>query len=111
MTRTEKGLSAQNNSSFSCKCIKHKCVYCGETFEFEEMHSDHIVPWSNGGKTVHENCQMLCRDCNLKKSNGSFQAQADFWQLRIASFLFCYCNIGFQRVFSTAVQADAWQSP
>ena len=47
----------------------HKCAYCGETFEFEEMQADHITPWSKGGKTVPENCQMLCRDCNLKKSN------------------------------------------
>ena len=45
----------------------HKCVYCGETFEFSEMHADHITPWSKGGKTVPDNCQMLCRDCNLKK--------------------------------------------
>ncbi|WP_349823909.1 HNH endonuclease signature motif containing protein [Catenibacterium sp. RTP21428st1_B8_RTP21428_210409] len=26
-----------------------------------------VLPWSKGGKTVIENCQMLCRDCNLKK--------------------------------------------
>ena len=45
----------------------HKCVYCGKTFEFEKMQADHITPWSKGGKTVPENCQMLCRDCNLKK--------------------------------------------
>ncbi|MDK8275386.1 HNH endonuclease family protein [Varibaculum cambriense] len=46
-----------------------KCALCGEEFEFEEMHGDHIIPWSKGGKTVPENCQMLCRDCNLRKSN------------------------------------------
>ena len=42
-------------------------IYCGQTFEFDEMHADHIVPWSKGGKAVPDNCQMLCRDCNLKK--------------------------------------------
>lgn len=47
----------------------HKCVYCEEEFELNEMHADHITPWSKGGKTVPENCQMLCRDCNLRKSN------------------------------------------
>lgn len=26
-----------------------------------------ITPWSKGGKTTPDNCQMLCRDCNLKK--------------------------------------------
>ena len=47
----------------------HKCSYCGKEFEFDEMQGDHIIPWSKGGKTVPENCQMLCRDCNLKKTN------------------------------------------
>lgn len=45
----------------------HKCVYCNQEFEFSDMHGDHIIPWSKGGKTVAENCQMLCRDCNLRK--------------------------------------------
>lgn len=45
----------------------HRCAICGEEFEFEEMHADHVKPWSKGGHTTPENCQMLCRDCNLKK--------------------------------------------
>lgn len=47
----------------------HKCAMCGKEFEFEEMHGDHIIPWSKGGHTTAENCQMLCRDCNLYKSD------------------------------------------
>ncbi len=47
----------------------HKCIYCGKTFEFNEMHGDHILAWSKGGTTTPDNCQMLCRDCNLKKSD------------------------------------------
>lgn len=46
------------------------CPLCGEHFAFEEMQVDHIRPWSKGGRTVPENCQMLCRQCNIKKSNG-----------------------------------------
>jgi len=46
-----------------------KCAICGKDFEISEMHADHIKAWSNGGKTIAENCQMLCSDCNLKKSN------------------------------------------
>lgn len=47
----------------------HKCNACGKEFPIEKMHADHITPWSRGGKTVPDNCQMLCRDCNLKKSD------------------------------------------
>ena len=44
------------------------CPICKKHFDFEKMHADHITPWHSGGKTVPENLQMLCRDCNLKKS-------------------------------------------
>lgn len=45
------------------------CAVCGNHFEFEQMEGDHITPWSEGGKTNAENCQMLCRDCNRRKSS------------------------------------------
>ncbi len=43
------------------------CVHCGKHFELEEMEADHITPWRDGGTTVAENCQMLCRNCNRIK--------------------------------------------
>ena len=46
----------------------HICPLCGKEFDLEFMEGDHIVPWSKGGRTVIENCQMLCRDCNRHKS-------------------------------------------
>ena len=45
------------------------CPKCGKHFAIEEMQADHITPWSKGGKTVPENCQMLCADGNRRKSN------------------------------------------
>ena len=45
------------------------CPRCGKHYETGEMHADHITPWSKGGKTVPDNCQMLCADCNRRKSN------------------------------------------
>lgn len=36
-------------------------------FDIGEMEGDHITPWSKGGKTVAENCQMLCIPCNRDK--------------------------------------------
>ncbi|MGH1600192.1 HNH endonuclease family protein [Campylobacter majalis] len=46
------------------------CPHCEQKFKIEQMQGDHILPWSKGGKTVRENCQMLCCECNRKKSNG-----------------------------------------
>lgn len=46
------------------------CTMCGEHFEFQEMDGDHILPWRLGGKTVPENCQMLCVRDNRSSSNG-----------------------------------------
>jgi len=47
-----------------CKREKKKKQH----WEFEEMEGDHYTPWHDGGKTVQENCQMLCKDHNRKKS-------------------------------------------
>jgi len=44
------------------------CSNCKEHFELNEMEADHITPWHAGGKTSLENCQMLCRECNRRKS-------------------------------------------
>lgn len=44
------------------------CAICGNHFEIEEMEGDHIVPWHDGGKTDTTNLQMLCIDCNRRKS-------------------------------------------
>lgn len=46
------------------------CAVCGEHFALNGMEADHIIPWKDGGKTVYENLQMLCTDCNRRKSSG-----------------------------------------
>lgn len=46
---------------------KHICPLCNREFDFEFMEGDHITPWREGGRTVEENCQMLCRECNRRK--------------------------------------------
>lgn len=43
------------------------CAHCGKHFELEEMEADHITPWKEGGTTIADNCQMLCRNCNRIK--------------------------------------------
>ena len=45
------------------------CVSCKKHCEFSEMEGDHITPWSKGGETIPENCQMLCKECNRRKSS------------------------------------------
>ena len=45
------------------------CPMCREHYAIEDMEADHINPWSKGGKTVAENCQMLCKKDNREKSD------------------------------------------
>jgi len=47
---------------------KGKCPVCKKHFDITEMEADHITPWHEGGKTLKENCQMLCKDDNRRKS-------------------------------------------
>ena len=48
---------------------KGVCLHCTNTFTLDGMEADHITPWSEGGKTIPENLQMLCKLCNRTKSN------------------------------------------
>lgn len=49
------------------------CPYCEKEgnmkhWDIKEMEADHITPWSQGGHTTVDNCQMLCKAHNRKKS-------------------------------------------
>ena len=53
---------------------KGVCPHCtgkdkNKKWDIGQMHADHKIAWSKGGKTEIENGQMLCRECNLEKSN------------------------------------------
>ena len=58
---------AQKQKAFEVQ--KGVCKGCKKVFEPSEMEADHITPWVEGGKTNEENCQMLCRGCNRRKSS------------------------------------------
>ena len=47
----------------------NKCRLCGITVTGDNIHFDHIKPWSKGGETVLENIQVLCAPHNLSKGN------------------------------------------
>ncbi|MCX5998612.1 MAG: DUF262 domain-containing protein [Chloroflexi bacterium] len=44
------------------------CPVCKEHFDIDGMEGDHITPWREGGKTTADNCQMLCKEDNRRKS-------------------------------------------
>lgn len=47
-----------------------KCAICEKVLVSKsECHFDHILAYSKGGKSTLDNCQILCVDCNLSKSN------------------------------------------
>ena len=45
----------------------YRCRKCGR--HTEDLEVDHIFPISKGGKSVFENLQTLCHQCNSQKSN------------------------------------------
>lgn len=49
---------------------RFRCSLCGASPASRlgcELHVDHVVPFSRGGKTVAANLRTLCSDCNLGK--------------------------------------------
>jgi len=72
LTRDERYLSLRTFTDSMKQKVYEKqsgnCKICGKHFDVSEMEGDHITPWHEGGKTTEENCQMLCRDDNRRKS-------------------------------------------
>ena len=72
LTREEKHLSIRAFSDAIKQKVYEKqkgnCPVCKKHFEISEMQGDHIDPWHEGGKTIEDNCQMLCKSCNRHKS-------------------------------------------
>lgn len=72
LTRDERYLSIRAFSDSTKQKVYEKqkgiCVECKENFDISQMEGDHITPWHEGGKTIEENCQMLCKDDNRRKS-------------------------------------------
>lgn len=46
------------------------CPGCGVPFTIEQMEAHHITPWADDGKTVSENCQMLCKEDHRRTFGG-----------------------------------------
>lgn len=72
LTRKEKYLNIRaftdNQKREAYERQKGICPICKKHFDISEMGADHITPWHEGGKTIAENCQMLCKDDNRRKS-------------------------------------------
>jgi len=72
LDRQEKHLNirafSKNQKREAYQRQKGICPVCKEHFQIDEMEGDHITPWHEGGKTSVDNCQMLCKEDNRRKS-------------------------------------------
>lgn len=81
MPFTKKGKAVVKQRNASENDGKNRCENCGvETVPAKqheknvtppanEAHVDHVVPKAKGGEGEPDNGQVLCRDCNIKKSD------------------------------------------
>lgn len=72
LTREEKYLSIRSFSDSMKQKVyerqKGLCIKCNKHFNVSEMEADHITPWYEGGRTLEDNCQLLCKEDNRRKS-------------------------------------------
>ena len=66
----EKYLRDKTFKKYTDEAGKYCCALCGFTDRSRvSFQVDHIVVMNNGGKSVLENLQILCRSCNGEKSD------------------------------------------
>lgn len=62
------------------------CAYCNETFSYDQLTIDHVIPRSAGGKTNWENAVTACKPCNHKKGSKLIKPKVmpyrpEYWNL------------------------------
>ncbi|RYY79008.1 MAG: hypothetical protein EOO69_08285 [Moraxellaceae bacterium] len=62
---TSRHISQSVKNAVWLRC-QGRCVQCAST---QYLEFDHIIPFSKGGSNSENNIQILCRACNLAKSN------------------------------------------
>ena len=66
----EKYLRDETFKKYTDEAGNYHCACCGFTDRSRaSFHVDHIIAMNNGGKSVVENLQILCRSCNYRKSD------------------------------------------
>jgi 5-methylcytosine-specific restriction endonuclease McrA len=49
-----------------------QCVYCGETYDIDELTLDHVRPRASGGHSFTTNLVPSCRKCNQAKGSSNW---------------------------------------
>ena len=71
-TRELRTISRNIPNSVKAKVLfrdRQVCQNCNSNIKDNEIHFDHVIPWSKGGSSDTSNIQLLCKDCNELKSN------------------------------------------
>lgn len=71
-TKELRNVSRSIPRSIQFKVLKRDnnvCRECKKPVLEDDIHFDHIIPWSKGGPTEEHNIRLLCADCNRKKGN------------------------------------------
>lgn len=74
---------------FTARQARLKAIACGGLCEGcerdlpEGFHMHHIIPHSEGGRTILSNCLALCPECHRKKHDGRTERMAADMQRRI----------------------------
>ena len=49
------------------------CVYCGKSYDINELTIDHVQPRKRGGEDLDSNCVCACSTCNQRKGSTNWQ--------------------------------------
>lgn len=74
--KTQKPKRTTNVRELLWNSYPHVCGLCGNKIEtIDEMHVDHIIPLSRGGKDILANLQLTHASCNLAKGSKTIEEE------------------------------------
>ena len=73
---TKRSVYERQTADAKARCVSN-CPLCAagndknasRIYKLSEMDADHVTAWSKGGSTDIDNCQMLCKEHNRRKSD------------------------------------------
>lgn len=83
-----------------------KCAYCGEDITINEVTKDHVIPATEGGRTVWDNIVLACKECNNEKGD---RPAVGKWKPKVTPYAPTYFQLlDIRKKYPLVIDDERW---